>query len=258
MAVEVFGKKNKELNLQLLMQELESTLAYYASIPSRKELVYESDYHEIAIDPDGKTRSHLNEREVALSGCNEIVSYLKEHTPGKILDFGCGLGWILSTLNSDWDKFGIEVSKFAADHASNFGSIYRGNYMNYSEKEFDVVVMNHVIEHLPNPEEAIAKVHSILKPKGLLIIGTPNFDSGAARKYGNRFRLLNDPTHISLFSEDSLRRFIRDHGFKIIKAEYPFFDTPWFNAENLLRLLENDGVSPPFYGSFVTIFAKKL
>ena len=91
---------------------------------------------------------------------------------------------------------------------------------------------------------------------GVFILGTPNFDSGAARRYGNKFRLLNDPTHISLFSSDSMHRCLRDLGFFIEKVEYPYFDTYWFTKENLLKLLNPNTISPPFYGSNMTFFCK--
>ena len=90
-----------------------------------------------------------------------------------------------------------------------------------------------------------------------MIIGTPDFDCGAARRYGNDFRLLHDKTHVSLFSNDSMHRFLRDMGFKVQKVEYPFFDTTFFNEVNLMRLLENKSISPPFYGSVMTFFAVK-
>lgn len=251
------GESEFSFDLSALMQNLERTLDYFASIPQRKDLVYENDYHETAVDPDGNVRSHLDERDRALTGCSEITSFLHLLEPGKILDFGCGLGWILSDLDNGWDKYGIEVSQFAAKHASKYGKIFCGDYMEFQETNFDVVVLNHVIEHLPKPEEALAKITTLLKTGGILVIGTPNFDSGAARRYGEKFRLLNDPTHISLFSDDSLRRFVRDNGFTIEKVEYPFFDTPWFSEENLLRLMQLNVISPPFYGSFMTIFARK-
>jgi signal recognition particle subunit SEC65 len=88
-------------------------------------------------------------------------------------------------------------------------------------------------------------------------LGTPNFDSAAARRYGPRFRMLADPTHISLFSEDSIRRLVRDIGFKIENVEYPYFETPWFSKKELLRILDKDSISPPFYGSILTLFACK-
>ena len=118
--------------------------------------------------------------------------------------------------------------------------------------------MNHVIEHLPDPIGALKRTHRLLRENGVLILGTPDFDSGAARRYGRRFRLLYDPTHISLFSRDSMHRCLRDHGFKITHVEYPFFDTDWFSKENLLRMLDDTTISPPFYGSAMTFFCERI
>ena len=117
--------------------------------------------------------------------------------------------------------------------------------------------MNHVIEHIKDPLLAIKKVKAMLKEGGTLIIGTPDFDSGAARRYNSNFRLLNDPTHISLFSSDSMHRFLRDVGFLINNVEYPFFETDWFTQENLIKLLNDKTISPPFYGSVMTFFCTK-
>ena len=80
-----------------------------------------------------------------------------------------------------------------------------------------------------------------------------------ARKYNKKFRLLHDKTHISLFSAESLMRLVRNLGFQIIKVEYPYFEGPFFNKKNILKLFKknNKELSPPFYGSVVTVFAKK-
>ena len=104
----------------------------------------------------------------------------------------------------------------------------------------------------------IKQIYAKLKPGGYLIIGTPDFDSGAARRYGEKFRLLHDPTHVSLFSNDSMHRFLRDNGFKINKVEYPYFDTEWFNEKTLMAMLKNNTVSPPFYGSTMTFICQKI
>jgi hypothetical protein len=93
----------------------------------------------------------------------------------------------------------------------------------------------------------------LLKDKGTFIIGTPDFDSGCARRFGKNYRLMG-PEHIRLFSNDSMHRFLRDHGFKINKVEYPFFNSRLFNKENLMRLFDTSKVSPPFYGNYMTFF----
>jgi D-sedoheptulose 7-phosphate isomerase len=88
-------------------------------------------------------------------------------------------------------------------------------------------------------------------------LGTPDFDSGCARRFGKNYRLLHDPSHISLFSNDSIQRFLRDHGFIIDRVEYPFFETRYFTQENLMRLFDTTQISPPFYGNFITFYCHK-
>lgn len=246
----------RNLCLQSLMNDLYKNLHYFARVEPDGQVAYEETYHEVAIDPDGRERNLLQEREHSLAGIKEITDFLDRSPPGKILDIGCGLGWLLSYLPNSWNKKGLEISRFASAHASNFGDIYNGTLDQYPDSGFDYIVMNHVIEHLADPISALKKIRGMLKPGGIFIIGTPDFDSAAARRYGQNFRLLHDPTHISLFSNDSMHRCLRDLGFKISHVEYPFFDTPWFSRDNLMKVLNEEGMSPPFYGSTMTFFCE--
>lgn len=246
----------RNINLQDLMRSLYESKDYFIHIEP-ESIDYEEQYHLITTDPDGNIRNLLEEREHSLAATKEISGFLSELKPGKILDIGCGPGWILSSLGDEWDKHGLEISKFASKHAEQFAKIYNGELDGFKEVNFDVVIINHVIEHINDPVAAILKIHSLLKKEGVLILGTPDFDSGAARRYGSNFRLLHDPTHVSLFSSDSMHRFLRDFGFEIKYVEYPFFDTVWFNKDNLLKLLDEKVISPPFYGSAMTFLCKR-
>ena len=212
----------REFDLSSLMKSLYQNMNYFVQIPPDCDATFEESYHESTTDPDGLLRQLLEEREHSLAGIKEITDHLRDKVvPGKILDVGCGLGWLLSSLDNKWDKHGIEISKFASSHASKFGNIHNGTLDDFDEKlKFDVIVMNHVIEHLENPVGALQKIYKLLKPGGTFIIGTPNFDSAAARRYGSNFRLLHDPTHISLFSSDSMHRCLRDQNFKINYVDY--------------------------------------
>ena len=58
-------------------------------------------------------------------------------------------------------------------------------------------------------------------------------------------------------SNDSMHRFLRDHGFVIDRVEYPFFETRHFTLENLARLFDTSKISPPFYGNFMTFYCHK-
>ena len=254
----------KDFDLWDSIGMLYKTNDYFVRLPIRGTASFESDYHELVVDPDGNRRdlTSFEERMHKLNNFQgEILEYLCSlpDEPRKIMDIGCGPGWLLSALSDHWDKNGIEISNFASQMASKYAHVINVSIEGFEcqKNEYDVVVMHHVIEHLQDPVVAIKKIHEMLKPGGILIIGTPDFDCGAARRYGNNFRLLHDRTHVSLFSNDSMHRFLRDHGFHIEKVDYPFFKTSYFSYSNLQKMLETDIVSPPFYGSLMTFLAIK-
>lgn len=248
----------KKFNLNYEMEKLLKNNLYYVKYNRKiKKPKYDESYHGTIVDPDGKKRKLNLEKNYKIKQLKHIINYLRKNKPGKILDIGCGHGWLLSALSNKWDKFGLDVSEHALRSASRYSKVFLGDIKNFKEKNFDYITALHIIEHIFNPKIFIKKVFKALKPGGILILETPNFDSGAARRYGNSFRLLKDKTHVSLFSEDSLIRFIRNNNFKIFKIEYPFFNTPFFNKKNLLKILNKKQISPPFYGSVITLFCKK-
>lgn len=220
---------------------------------------FESKYWGTIIDPDGKKRNRLLEKEQRIDDVKEEINYINKLAPGKVLDIGCGMGDLLSAINDKWKKYGLEFSSLAANEAAKYGDIFTGPLVDapYEKEFFDLVVMHHVIEHLEKPEDDIVRVSKILKQSGRLIISTPDFDGAMARYFKENYRLLHDKTHISLFSRISLRHFLEDFGFEIEFESFPFFETRHFNKNNILRLLETDSISPPFWGSFMTFYCIK-
>ncbi|MGF1468333.1 MAG: class I SAM-dependent methyltransferase [Sandaracinaceae bacterium] len=242
-----------------LMASLYETGDWYVSIPPGAEMTFEESYWTEVVDPDGCRRNRLEERRRCLEDLATELAYLRALPPGRFLDAGCGLGWVLSALDDTWVKEGVETSEVAAAHARRFGEVRvaRLESLPYEDGVFDVVFCHHVIEHLRRPERGLEEMRRVLRPGGHLILGTPDFDSGAARRYRERYRLVHDPTHISLFSNDSAHRFLRDHGFQIRKVDYPYFETRHFSRQSLERLLDPLSISPPFYGSFMTFYCTK-
>ena len=66
-----------------------------------------------------------------------VKRYLNENKPGKILDVGCGHGWLLSSLNYKWNKFGLDVSSFALKSASKYSKTFLGDINDIKEKDFE-------------------------------------------------------------------------------------------------------------------------
>ena len=238
---------------------LYGSLDYYVSYPAR---VVESEYWAEKRDPDGRIRDLASERTQRKDDLTYIANAINARPPGRVVDVGCGLGELLEQVDDAHERIGIDPSEravaVAAEHSG--ARTIQGELSAdlFSPASCDVIVAHHVIEHMDAPVTFVRAVASLLRPGGLFIVGTPNFASAAARLFGDRFRLLHDPTHVSLFSDDSLLRLLRDMGFQIKAVEYPFFETRFATQDAWERMLKSrDGVSPAFWGSFVTVFAEK-
>ena len=224
------------------------------------------NYHGMNEDPDGNIKDMLSEeiKNSKINTCKDEIDFINniasDGTRRSILDLGCGIGVISSQFSDNYDKYGLEVSEDSVNYAKKYiSNVHHGELEKntYQDEFFDVIFSYHVIEHVPEPISFIKNICSIMKTNGHLIIGTPNFDCAMARRFGSKFRLLHDKTHVSLFSDFSLRDMLEDYGFQVDKIEYPFFNTEYFTHENLLRLDDTSKVSPPFYGNFMTIYARK-
>jgi SAM-dependent methyltransferase len=233
---------------------------YWRHRPLKAPPDYEDGYWGTVVDPDGVVRVRSEERHKHLEDVKAELDFINALPGGRLLDVGCGLGFFLSGVDRKWERHGVEVSALAAETARNHGTIHVGQLaeMAFPDGYFDAVVCHHVIEHVPDPAPFLREIHRILRPNGALVLGTPDFDSGCARRFGDRYRLLHDPTHVSLFTSDSMRRFLRDSGFRVDKVDFPFFDSRYFTEENLLRLFDTTRISPPFYGNFMTFYCRRL
>ncbi len=98
----------------------------------------------------------------------------------RILDIGCAFGAFLSELDPSWQRFGMDVSQFAIERATervpgasfakaDFGSIpFAGR--------FDVITAFDVIEHVPSLESVTDSVRSKLSPTGHFLFVVPVYD----------------------------------------------------------------------------------
>ena len=96
------------------------------------------------------------------------------------------------------------------------------------------------MEHLPNPEKAIAEIGRVTAPGGVLILATPNLDSLLKPWKGDAWIGYQDPTHISLHPPATWLDWIENSGFSLLRVFADgFWDVPYirFVPKRIQKLL---------------------
>ncbi len=111
----------------------------------------------------------------------------------RILDVGCGHGEFLRPIYEDMpNTYGIDPDEDALKKNKLIKHLKVASVedLPFKDNFFDVVVMEWVVEHLPDPQAAFGEIHRVLKPNGKVIFVTPNARSYVAwmiRAVPNRF-----------------------------------------------------------------------
>jgi SAM-dependent methyltransferase len=139
---------------------------------------------------------------------------------GRLLDVGCGAGAFLARMRDlGWEVLGLEPDPRAARVArETFGLEVVAASLQEAELpegSFDVVTLNHVVEHVPDPVDLLAGCRRVLRPGGRIVVLTPNVESLACRIFGRWWRGWEVPRHLVLFSVGSLGRVAERAGLRV-------------------------------------------
>lgn len=144
--------------------------------------------------------------------------YLQAHPSARLLEVGCGGGYMLSAMQQlGWQTDGVDFDPVAVQNAKAKGlNVYQGDLVQqqFPASSYDAVVTSHVIEHVYDPLAMLQESYRLLKPGGKLVIVTPNTNSLGHRIYGRDWRGLEPPRHLHLFTSSALRNLCQRAGFE--------------------------------------------
>jgi len=144
---------------------------------------------------------------------------------GKIVEVGSGLGYLLKSFKDEgWDVMGVdpwrELRPFTLE-AHGFDTIpLTLEQAKLPDESADVVILLHVIEHVPDPSATMSEIFRVLKPGGSMVLETPRYDTLMFKFMGKRERSLRQDGHIYFYTHDTLQKSYEKSGFREIETRY--------------------------------------
>ncbi len=142
----------------------------------------------------------------------------------KVVEIGCGFGDLLIYLKSrECEVQGVDQEPLAAQKAAEYGvPVHVGPLEDVTPSDgyFDIGVLSHALEHLPDPLEQLTKLARAIKIGGTLHIAVPNGESAGFRIMGKNWTCLCHPQHLWYFDASTLSALLKLAGFDILEISH--------------------------------------
>jgi cyclopropane fatty-acyl-phospholipid synthase-like methyltransferase len=158
---------------------------------------------------------------------NWLGTYTTSLTGKKVLDIGSNSGGLLRYFKekAGCEVLGIELSSICKEYSENINKVpvFQGHVADYisknPHKKFDLVLIVHTFEHIPNPLQFLEDMQKLVADNGYVYIELPNSNMKdyELAKPENPLRI---PFHSYLYTVDSLNQILEKSGFTIVKNRY--------------------------------------
>ena len=161
-----------------------------------------------------------------------LAQILEVKRAGKFLDVGCSEGEMLWLAQQNgFTPFGIEVNADTASiaGANNHIAVFVGTVQEarLPDKEFDVIFLGDVIEHVPDLVSFLGEISRILRSDGVVYVRTPNHQCFFPRStyfFYSMFRIPwshpTPPHHVHQFTLVSLEMLFKKFRFRVVKRKF--------------------------------------
>jgi 2-polyprenyl-3-methyl-5-hydroxy-6-metoxy-1,4-benzoquinol methylase len=138
----------------------------------------------------------------------------------RILDYGCGAGWWLRVMRDHGFSglHGYDIDHPGLDDLARAGITVLRGPCSLPRASFDLIRLEHVLEHLVDPVGALSTLREALHPQGEIVLSVPNYASWSRRVSGKDWSYLSLPHHLNHFNEGSLRSVAARAGLRVERA----------------------------------------
>lgn len=129
----------------------------------------------------------------------------------KVIDFGCGGGFLLAALRCG-ERLGVEINPAAQAHCRRLGLSVHADLAELPEGWADLVISNHALEHTHAPLQEVRKVYDRLKPGGRALFVVP------CERHDVAFRPGDINQHLYTWSPLNLGNLFACAGFQVLEC----------------------------------------
>ena len=216
--------------------------------PSQESLsaYYERSYYQNESSVYRKSYSALETEVIGLrieQRATQARALLGDDVCGKMLDVGCGEGFVLRHFRSlGWKVVGIDFSRTGVEQMNPdcLPFVHQGDVFQLLETQiasgerYDLVWLGNVLEHVLDPVGLLRSLRQIVADEGVLVVTVPN-DGNAYHEelleqgeISDRFWVAI-PDHISYFTKESLNKIASATGWDCLKIQGDF-PIDWYLA----------------------------
>ena len=211
-----------------ISQELESQNPWYLE-------------DQLQCSEDKSQKKIISERKEYLK--RTISEHIAQNINPAILDAGCGDGVNLKYLCDIQHAsfYGLEYNPIRIARAKEYvptAHIVLGDLLNIPFKNdcVDIILLNHVLEHIHEDLEVLKELNRILKPDGILIIGVPNEGCFIALLRNNivQREIKRTTDHVQQYTETTIRKKLIKAGWRIKSMRREGFFLPHMIMNTIL------------------------
>lgn len=159
-------------------------------------------------------------RNIFLQRANFINKYISK--PKRVLEIGCSNGIFLEIYHKAGSEvWGIEPSDLATEAKERGIRVIQSTLekANLPRDYFNLVIINHTLEHMSNPAQVLNIIRSVLVKGGFVFISVPNFGGISAKIMGEKWPYILPNEHRYHFSLGSIKKMVQDSNLKVLGEE---------------------------------------
>jgi SAM-dependent methyltransferase len=218
---ELLGRKKFLLELRRC-QKCQLMFRYPQDVPQENAQFYQDEYEEgmttgipiqSELDQLLSTNFFGTEKDLSLK-----IQLIQDQCPsGHLLDYGCSWGYgMVQFKKAGYEVVGFEISNVRAQFGRQTLGLdilsHLGDLQALPGNCFDVIIANHVLEHLCEPKIAFEIWKRLLKPDGTLFIFVPNAGGNQAKMYGPNWGPMIGEKHPLAVDANFLFQNLPNHG----------------------------------------------